>query len=248
MGESAEREVLIVEADASFGLATSDALQCVGFTTQWRTTVAAARIYLYSDDRCPDAILLELDLPDGSGEHLIGDVRALAPSSRIIAISSHLDGSRACALLTEGVATISKPVDPKLVAEMLLKMLAPAEAGTSILRPPCGQGLAQGHDAPPALQLTEREEAIVGLLVRGAANKDIARELRRSVKTIEFHISNLLRKTATGSRAELVVCILSRGLGIASAATTGRSLSAAVNSYHAQTRPSTSLRDSAESP
>jgi DNA-binding NarL/FixJ family response regulator len=54
-------------------------------------------------------------------------------------------------------------------------------------------------------QLTPKEIEILGLLRRGAANKDIAFELKCSLKTVEFHLTNLLRKHDAKSRLELVI-------------------------------------------
>lgn len=54
-------------------------------------------------------------------------------------------------------------------------------------------------------RLTQREADVLGLLMGGASNKDIAAKLGCSAKTVEFHMSNLLRKHHVASRLELVV-------------------------------------------
>lgn len=56
----------------------------------------------------------------------------------------------------------------------------------------------------PVSGLTAREQEVLGLLREGRANKDIAETLGCSVRTVEFHISNLLRKVGVSSRLELV--------------------------------------------
>jgi DNA-binding NarL/FixJ family response regulator len=53
------------------------------------------------------------------------------------------------------------------------------------------------------IRLTVCERAVFLVLLRGASNKEIATELGCSVKTIEFHMSNMLRKTGMSSRLEL---------------------------------------------
>jgi DNA-binding NarL/FixJ family response regulator len=53
--------------------------------------------------------------------------------------------------------------------------------------------------------LTPRERDVLSGLRTGQCNKDIAKDLECSVKTVEFHISNLLRKCRVSSRLELVV-------------------------------------------
>jgi DNA-binding NarL/FixJ family response regulator len=56
--------------------------------------------------------------------------------------------------------------------------------------------------------LTPREQAVLSKLMQGAANKEIALEMACSVKTVEFHISSLLRKMGVSSRLELVLAAM----------------------------------------
>jgi DNA-binding CsgD family transcriptional regulator len=56
----------------------------------------------------------------------------------------------------------------------------------------------------PEVELTPREQQVLGLLGEGRANKEIADALGCSVRTVEFHISNLLRKVGASSRLELI--------------------------------------------
>jgi DNA-binding CsgD family transcriptional regulator len=56
----------------------------------------------------------------------------------------------------------------------------------------------------PAIELTAREQEVLGLLREGLANKELADALGCSVRTVEFHITNLLRKVGASSRLELV--------------------------------------------
>jgi len=59
-------------------------------------------------------------------------------------------------------------------------------------------------DSAPEVELTAREQEVLGLLRDGQANKEIADALGCSVRTVEFHITNLLRKMGASSRLELV--------------------------------------------
>jgi DNA-binding CsgD family transcriptional regulator len=56
----------------------------------------------------------------------------------------------------------------------------------------------------PEIELTPREQQVLGLLSEGRANKEIADTLGCSVRTVEFHVSNLLRKVGASSRLELI--------------------------------------------
>jgi DNA-binding NarL/FixJ family response regulator len=53
--------------------------------------------------------------------------------------------------------------------------------------------------------LTPREQAVLGKLLQGSSNKEIASAMTCSVKTVEFHVSSLLRKAGVSSRLELVL-------------------------------------------
>jgi DNA-binding NarL/FixJ family response regulator len=74
----------------------------------------------------------------------------------------------------------------------------------------------EGADGPDALRgdaadLTAREREVLGLLAEGMPNKQIAKVLGISVRTVTVHVSNLLRKTGAASRTEAVLWALHRG-------------------------------------
>jgi DNA-binding NarL/FixJ family response regulator len=74
----------------------------------------------------------------------------------------------------------------------------------------------EGADGPEALRgdqadLTAREREVLGLLAEGMSNKQIARVLGISVRTVTVHVSNLLRKTGAASRTEAALWALQRG-------------------------------------
>jgi DNA-binding CsgD family transcriptional regulator len=64
--------------------------------------------------------------------------------------------------------------------------------------------LAHGASSARPVPMTPREREVLELLARGRANKEIANSLTCSVRTVEFHISNLLRKVGVSSRLELI--------------------------------------------
>ncbi len=66
---------------------------------------------------------------------------------------------------------------------------------------------------PPKTELSPRETQVAEYLLKGASNEAISLELDRSIKTVEFHVSNILRKTGTASRLDLVVKTLTRRRG-----------------------------------
>lgn len=75
-----------------------------------------------------------------------------------------------------------------------------------------GYRLAPEHVAPEAVHLSAREQQVVGLLVEGASNKLIARELDISVHTAKFHVTAVLEKLGARNRADAVAIALREGL------------------------------------
>jgi DNA-binding NarL/FixJ family response regulator len=70
-----------------------------------------------------------------------------------------------------------------------------------------GQSKREGraaNESGAALELTSREREVLARLLAGDANKDIAMRLGCSVRTVEFHVSSLLRKTGSSNRLQLV--------------------------------------------
>lgn len=71
--------------------------------------------------------------------------------------------------------------------------------------------MPQRNRPAPHSDLTAREQQVLALIATLASNRAIATALGCSVKTVEFHVSNIFRKTSTASRLELVVKLLGAG-------------------------------------
>jgi DNA-binding CsgD family transcriptional regulator len=73
-----------------------------------------------------------------------------------------------------------------------------------------GESPFQVSAIPSAWQLTPREHDVVTLVARGASNYEIATELRCAVRTVEHHVTSILRKADVTSRATLIVTLLAQ--------------------------------------
>jgi DNA-binding NarL/FixJ family response regulator len=99
-------------------------------------------------------------------------------------------------------------------AYWLTELLATAPGADTLADTPLpGHLRAPGQPALIDGELTAREVEVLGCLAAGMANKQVARELGISVRTVTVHVSNLLRKTGTASRTEAALWAVQRGIG-----------------------------------
>jgi DNA-binding NarL/FixJ family response regulator len=167
----------------------------------------------------PDVVLLDVHMPDGGGPEVVRRVLASQPASRFLALSVSdaaedvIDAIRAGArgYVTK---TISTPE--------LLEALRVVAAGDAVFSPRLAgfvldafaatPGPATVHFDPELDQLTTREREVLRLIARGYAYKEIARDLFISVKTVETHVSAVLRKLQLSNRHQLTRWAMERRL------------------------------------
>jgi DNA-binding NarL/FixJ family response regulator len=152
-------------------------------------------------EREPDVILLDLKLPGMDGIAVLGELTARYGRSRVLVLTSVTDHASAAAALRAGAAgVLYKDVDPDALVRAIRAvhdghlLLAPEAAGT-LLRP--ASGPARGLDA-----LTSREREVLAELARGRSNREIARALSVSEKTVKAHVSSVLAKLGVQDRTQ----------------------------------------------
>jgi len=149
----------------------------------------------------PDVLILDLNMPGGSGLELIPRLREEAPDTRIVVLTMQRDPAYARQALSAGAVgyVLKDAADGELVLAVRL-----AASGQTYLNPQLGARLAaQPADARPG-DLSERELDIVRLIALGHTNPEIAGQLFLSIRTIEAHRSHIHQKLTLTSRAELV--------------------------------------------
>lgn len=170
-------------------------------------------------DLQPDIVLLDLHLPGGSstsgragheqpeGLELARTLNQAAPRQRVVALSSRCDAETVRAALRAGVAGFVAKDD---VLEHLQPALQAAAEGSRWLSQDLADGLA-GAEAP-APQLTPRQREVLTLIARGRSNKEIARNLGVSVKTVEYHRAELIQRLDRHDVASLTRYAIEQGL------------------------------------
>jgi DNA-binding NarL/FixJ family response regulator len=156
----------------------------------------------------PDVVLLDVHMPDGGGRAVLDALRRTQPGVRFLALSVSDAAEDVIGLIRAGArGYVTKTISPEQLADAVRRVadgdavFSPRLAGFVL------DAFAARPDVPvtdPELDLlTNRERDVLRLLARGYAYKEIAKELFISIKTVETHVSNVLRKLQVSNRYEL---------------------------------------------
>jgi DNA-binding NarL/FixJ family response regulator len=157
----------------------------------------------------PDVILLDLLLPSMSGFDAIPELAKVAPSARVIVISSQVAASSVRRALSAGAAGYlpKRASDGDLIAA--IKRVA---SGSRYVDPDLGARLVVDVASPALKSLSERERDVVHLIALGYTNQEIGKKLFISVRTVDTHRAHVMRKLGLETRAELVMFALANGV------------------------------------
>lgn len=159
----------------------------------------------------PDVVLLDVHMPEGGGRAVLEGVReriGAGSTVRFLALSVSDAAEDVIGLIRAGArGYVTKSISSDELADAVRRV---AE-GDAVFSPRLAgfvlDAFAARPDAvvtdPELDQLTNREREVLRLLARGYAYKEIARELYISIKTVETHVSNVLRKLQMSNRYEL---------------------------------------------
>lgn len=151
----------------------------------------------------PDLLILDIRLPDISGIAVAKAIRKNAPDVCILVLTGYDDPAYAKALAKLGVQG------------MLAKTTPGSDIVEAVRRIRTGERLLMEAPAPfeqSIAALTEREQTVLGLLAAGYRNREMAERLQVSLKTVEFHVSQLLEKLGVRSRTEAMAKAIALGL------------------------------------
>lgn len=151
----------------------------------------------------PDVVVLDLTMPGMGGLAVARALRHSLPGTAIVALTRHEDAAYVKELLAAGAYAYVLKQSPS--AE-LLKAIRSAVASERYLDP----GLQQLEGKPAAIRraatptITDREREVLRLMAVGYGNKDIAATLEISIKTVEVHKANAMRKLGLRGRTDVV--------------------------------------------
>lgn len=153
----------------------------------------------------PDVIILDVRLPDGSGVDVCKAVKDSLPGTKVIILTSYPDDE---AVLASIMAGADGYVLKEVGSQALAKAIENVAAGNSMLDPAVTRTVMERMkestraDEGPVTLLTDQEKKILSLLGKGKTNKEIAKEIFLSEKTVRNYVSNILTKLNLSNRAQ----------------------------------------------
>jgi DNA-binding NarL/FixJ family response regulator len=155
----------------------------------------------------PDVVLLDVHLPDGSGDAIVTAVAGDRPGVKFLALSVSDAPEDVIAVIRAGArGYVTKTISGPELVEAIERIAAgdavfsPRLAGFVLDAFRAGERIASDTELD---ELTPREREVLQLIARGYMYKEIAARLSLSVKTVESHVSSVLRKLQLSTRHEL---------------------------------------------
>ena len=160
----------------------------------------------------PDVVLLDVHLPGGGGQAVVQEIKARHPQVRFLALSASDAPEDVIAVIRAGArGYVTKTISTVDLADAIRRVAAGdavfshrlagfvLDAFAAMPSP----GAGRPSFDPELDQLTGREREVLRLIAQGCTYKEIARELYISVKTVESHVSSVLRKLQLSTRHQL---------------------------------------------
>lgn len=189
--------VAVLEDEAEF--------QVVGAAESAEQAVALA------GGEAPDVVLLDLELPGMDGVEAIPRLAEAAPSARVLVFTAYDTDERVFGAIRAGArGYLLKGAS----AEEIARAVRVVHAGGSYLEPRVAAKVMAQVGAPrrATSALSQREREVLQLVAEGLSNKQIARSLAITERTVKFHVSSILSKLGAGNRTEAVTLAAQQGL------------------------------------
>lgn len=174
---------------------TVDDIEVVASATNGREAVAMVA------EHEPDVVLMDLSMPEMDGVEATRHIVAAGGPTRVVVLTSFGDESRIMDALNAGAhGYLLKHVAP----DDLISAVRAAKAGDAPLDPRAGRVLLESRRSPMPRrdELTERELDVLRLVAEGMANKQIARKLGISERTVKAHLTSIFQRLGVSDRVQ----------------------------------------------
>ena len=171
----------------------------------------AAEAVEKAGELAPDVVVLDIRLPDASGIEACRDIRALNPDIKVLMLTSYSDEE---AVMGSIMAGASGYLLKEIRSQEIVEAIRRVGMGQSLLDPGVTarvlERVRRGQQQDPLAQLTEQEQRILELIAEGNTNKEIAREVNLSDKTVKNYVSNILGKLEMSRRSQAAAYMADR--------------------------------------
>lgn len=162
----------------------------------------------------PDVVLMDIRLPDGDGIEACREIRAHCPETRVLFLTSYSDEAAVLSTMLAGAAGF---LLKEIGGNALVQAIEAVARGQSVFDPAAVRRMVAqvqpqpGEEKPlPEDALSPRDERILALVAEGKTNKEIARELGLSDKTIKNLLSVIFQKLRISRRSQAAALFVKR--------------------------------------
>ena len=154
----------------------------------------------------PDLLFLDIAMPLASGIEIMTDIKRWSPDTRVVVFTGIVAPGMLASMVDSGIHGIFSKAAPleKLLAHLPVILSGGRHVAEDLL-----DAIEQGQQA---VTLTDRERQTLNMIISGKSNKEMARLLNISPKTVEKHRTSLMQKLEVHSIAELMARALQDGL------------------------------------
>ncbi|WP_327159273.1 response regulator transcription factor [Streptomyces tubercidicus] len=189
-------------------LEVQEDIEVVGEASDGTEGIAAA------EELRPDVVLMDVKMPGMDGIEALRTLRERDNPARVLIVTSFTEQRTVVPALRAGAAGyVYKDIDPEALAGAIRSvhaghvLLQPEVAGALLAQEENNSGQGRGTS------LTDREREVLGLIADGRSNREIARALVLSEKTVKTHVSNILMKLDLADRTQAALWAVRHGIG-----------------------------------